>query len=592
MRLGDFCWKLDKLIFCSTNYCWFAYLSDTIEINLLHQIYFLMRTNLFPAFIVLTCLWFMQSKSFAQSIATDSISVYWEHLDGAPGYVSHFAQCGDKLFAANPEGLFHSTDGGRNWRANQALGRCQILTLFANDSVLLVIEQRKFLVGTYQSEFVDELWVHRSENEGITWSHVGTIPMGFYQGGIDPEFQVSEVEALSPGQLSFLVSKRNKAPEHWYSQDNGQTWGHTTFTAANILTLNANNGKFSGAWKPTSGGLINGYLCLNPNFSDFQSIPFPSLNAPIVSAFSRAGTFRIFLRNNTVVSSFDAGSNWQTESLAVEDSVLTVTVKNTDFFLKTNKGIWRGQLSMPTNLSKIYNGEEARSPTAKTFASLPSGYWINTISNQSIFKAPGSFDWEVRSQGLATDALSLQGVCGRLYCSTGIKRIQGIDSPDGFFVSNREDGAWQAIVDQSQLAKFAYLGFNYLGKANGFDFSYIPPFIARSADCGSTWDTLTNLVVGAAVKGMVTSGTRLFFYSPFDFNAFFTDDNGVSWNTLPIPNFATVQNIFANGDTILAFESGGSKLHRTINLGQSWETIQLNSLPGAFKNAYWQKAPK
>jgi len=331
---------------------------------------------------------------------------------------------------------------------------------------------------------------------------------------------------------------------------------------------------------------------LNPNLSDFQNIPFPTLDAPIIAAFSRAGAFRVFLGNNTLLSSLDAGANWQMEALAIEGAVLGVIVKEADFFLRTKKGIWSGQLFMPSNLTKIYNEDEGISATAKSFASLPSGYWINTASNQTIFKATGNPNWQVRSQGLGTKVVTIQGVCSRLYCSTELIDAGGVGFPSAFYVSNKEDGAWEAIGDSSNFDEFRYLGFKYLGKANGYDFAYMAPNIGRSSDCGTTWDTLNNLLVGAAIKGMSTSGTRLFFFSPHDFNVFFTDDNGGSWNTLTAPITSGIQNVFVSGDTILVFETGGFFLYRTINFGQNWETVPLNSLPDTYRCTYWQKGNK
>ncbi len=529
-----------------------------------------MKANLYPALLALSSIFLAPFVLTAQSpFVSDSLQVFWEQLDGPSGDVFQYAETGGRMYAATPEGLYFSTDGGQNWRLNKALGRRQLNAFFADEDVLLAIEVET--VGDDPSHnYYRDLKVWRSDDGGATWAVSFSKAIhefattGYY-------YTISHIVAIGASSFGFILREEENYTLY-ESADNGQTWAPAPPPLPQIISLTGREGKYSGLWKNSTNGVVTGFVSPTSAFNDFQNITIPPItDAKIVMAADYAGAFRVFLDNNRMLYTADAGLYWQSKTFNIEDTIRQVEFTDTQFFLRTHAGIWRGNLQGTTQLTKIYDGEFGFTKQAQVLTVTSTGYWVNTDYGQTICLPSGTNDWKLRTAGIAGKVDKLGAKCGQIYAQSAATYPNNRVS---LLLSNAQDGEWTGR--KSSDIDFDVKFDMPLGEWGGYLWAYSPPRLMRSHDCGANWDTLYQVTLGGAPAGITGQGNRLYIYSKVDFIVNYTDDFGETWLSLTMPSTNGVSNLIVKGDSLVAVPSDfPNKLDRSFDGGQTWETINI-----------------
>ena len=526
-----------------------------------------MKYNLYAALLVLASLFTCFSNVQAQFVS-DSLSVYWEQLDGPPGYVLKYAEGGGKLFAATEGGLYYSTDGGKNWKFNLALGKHKLLNIFVKDDVVFVLARRELLhFYSFSIELKPlEGYALRSTDGGDTWEQVfdtDNWPGNSYN------YNPKSTDLIFKGDSTlFLRISTNSHSKIWISQNLGETWQISTLNNQHYLGLLNVEGATAGIWSADNSGVWKGLLATTEDFDNFQTIPLNGLQdllAKYIRAAYQNGAFYVFLSDRTLFKSNDFGTSWEADTLQVSGTLKEVIWAEDEFFFHTTTGVWRGTLDLLSSNSKIYNGEDGSNSNAATFSKTESGYWINNNLYTSLYSPDLGQSWIDRSKGLVSNITYLSSVCGKLAARSATLGA----SIYAQYLSNEEDGEWNS--SNHKMRKI-------LGDANGYSFIYGPPLM-RSGDCGITWDTIKNVSVLAEPERIIQTGNRIYLWNKFGAPISFTDDSGLSWTEIQTPfEFADCSSFQASGDTLYFLNRIGNNtwtLYRSPDIGQIWESIPL-----------------
>ncbi|MDO8366475.1 MAG: hypothetical protein Q7T20_06740, partial [Saprospiraceae bacterium] len=525
-----------------------------------------MKPNLSTVLLVLASIFTCFSHAQAQ-IVSDSLSVYWEQLDGPPGYVFRYAEGDGKLFAGTDGGLFHSTDGGKNWKFNHALGKHKLLNIFVKDNIVFVLARRQilqFYSGSIGRQPL-EAYALRSTDGGNTWEQVfdtNDWP------GISYNHDPKSTDLIFKGDSTlYLRISTNNHSKIWTSQNLGESWQISSLNYRHYLSLMAVEGATAGVWSADNSSIWNGLLATTENFDNFQTIPMDGLQdflAGFVRAAYQDGKFYVFLSDRTIFKTHNFGTSWQSDTLHVSGFLKEVIWAEGEFFFHTTTGVWRGTLDMPFSNLKIYDGEDGTSANAPTFSKTESGYWINNNLLKSMYSSDFGQSWTERSKGLVSNVAPIGSVCGNLAARSLTKE----PFASAQYLSNAEDGEWLSINNEM---------LQVLGDANGYSFVYGPPLL-RSGDCGITWDTIENANVYAAPAGIVQTGNRIYLWNKFGAPISFSDDGGENWTEIQTPfDFADCLGFLAKGDTVffLSRTVNNWTLYRSFDIGQTWQSIPL-----------------
>lgn len=500
---------------------------------------------------------------------TPSISIVpaWERLDGPSAYVSKYAQSGNVLFAASEEALFSSIDGGLHWEYNTAFGRKRIRQLFAHPAGVVVITNETKVIDP-QSSFpsIEIHQVYHSTDQGASWNKVMDFdqePESFY--GNNPK----EIIAKNDSVLAFTYEYYPSlifTPQfqNWVSTDSGASW-KMPFSGATML--NGNQDTFSFI-RLVNNQLEGGYSGKD-DFSEIHSVSLqgtPATSATILKTVYQNGNFYLFLKDKTLWYSADQGTTWNQEFLAADGTLNEVLWESPHFFLRTENGVFRGQIQALSALEKVYNGEQSTLPSCKTFTPSASGYWVNTHLNQTIFSPDNGLSWLPRSAGLSSKVIDLRMECGHVLARSGGK----LSEVAGWFEETGPDNLWELSTAAEDYAPFSYLRWEF----NGITYRYVPPFLYRSEDCDITWETLP-IAFGAAPTTMLQLDGRLYIQSKYDYQVFTGDSLGLLWETKNTP--IIFHNFWSAGNFI--FGQVQNELYRSEDGGESWETFQIPYIP-------------
>ncbi len=545
------------------------YLIPEFEINLLTKFFSLMKANLNTALLVLTSVFVFSYISNAQApFVSDSISVFWEQLDGPPGYVFKYAEGGGKLFAGTEQGLYYSTDGGKNWKINRALGKHKLLNIFVKENVVFVLA-RRHVAYIYTNSIEKrplQCYAFRSTNGGETWDVVFDTENWPSPNFNNHELTGTDIVFTSDSSMWLCISTGGRS-KIWTSQNLGETWQITTHNYRYYQGLLHVEGATAGVWSADYPIVWNGILSTTDDFDNFQTIPMgglPSFQAEVVRAAYQNETFYLFLDDRSMFQTKNLGATWELDTLPVLGTLKDVIWSEGEFFFHTTAGIWRGSLDAPISYEKIYDGEGGTTSNALTFSKTESGYWVNSDQLKSMLSSNLGQNWTELSKGLMSKIVNVSSLCGRLVARGTTDNAYALPQ----YFSNTEDGEW--TFNNHDILKV-------LGEANGYSFVYGYPLI-RTNDCGLTWDTLENAIVYAAPEGIVQTGNRVYLWNKFGVPLSFSDDNGLSWAEIQQPfEFADCLGFLASGDTLYFLNRGSNdwRLFRSFNIGQTWEAIPL-----------------
>jgi photosystem II stability/assembly factor-like uncharacterized protein len=147
--------------------------------------------------------------------------------------------------------------------------------------------------------------------------------------------------------------------------------------------------------------------------------------------------------------------------------------------------------------------------------------------------------------------------------------VFALDGNIGLYRSGNNGSTWTDLnftqFPWCMTVKGSYI---YMGLSSG---------IIRSADNGNTWVTLTDSLAMKPYNCMTYNSTYI-FAGGFG-NIVRSSNNGIYWTSLNItlPEYTSINHIYANGAIILAIPSGGG-LYRSTNNGNSWVFLDLNGL--------------
>ncbi len=533
-----------------------------------------MKLTPYTAWVLLALSFLFSIPAFSQNaIATDSLTVEWEQLDGPPGAVFKYAESDGLMFAGTDAGLYSSSNGGKSWKFNNSLGIRRLVNYCVKGAAIFALVQENTFdpvpIGVY-SFSKDRFIIFRSLDHGVTWaqsfdSELTNMQIGF---GARPELFITNDLVISFIFHSTLpVSSRC-----WQSFDGGNTWQLLMNSFKRLYHISVIGDTVAGIQDMAGSYQLAGFLAVNSQFGNAQSVDFASL--PDFSdkksfATFKNGKFCVILENRSIYQTSDLGATWTTGTLPVADTIHNVIYANGTNFLITSDGVWRGDFDAPFSFEKVYNGEEGITKMANTFFATSAGYWVNSNARSTLFSPDNGHTWESSSNGLVSKVNFVNSYCGKL-----VAFYQEPYSGAGYSTqhSNPQDGAWKAAGE-----------LNYrriLGEANGIMYAYPP--VMRSFDCAATWDTIQypQINIQAAPNNLIQDKNRVYLWNKSGAPIQFSDDNGNNWLDIPTPElWAECKAFIPNGDTLLFLSAtfGPTVLYRSVNFGQTWETIPVNS---------------
>ncbi|MBC7776876.1 MAG: hypothetical protein H7246_15695 [Phycisphaerae bacterium] len=528
-----------------------------------------MKTNLYTAMLVLASTFVFSYISNAQTpFVSDSLSVYWEQLDGPPGYVFKYAEGGGKLFAGTERGLYYSSDGGKNWKFNRKLDKHKLMNIFVKDNVVFVLARRQ-VAYVYANSIGKEplqCYALRSTNGGETWAMVFDTENWPGQSFYAHEPKGTDIVFKGDSSLYLCISTGGRS-KIWTSQNLGETWQISTHDYRHYQGLLNVEGATAGVWSADDPIEWNGLLSTTDDFDDFQSIPMgglPSFQVEVVRAAYQNSTFYVFFTDRSIYRTNNLGSTWELDTLHVSGTLKDIIWSEGEFFFHTTTGIWRGTMDMPFSHIKIYDGEGGTTSNALTFSKIQSGYSVNSNLLKSMQSTDLGQNWTELSRGLMSKIVNVSSLCGRLVARGTTDKEYAHPQ----YLSNTEDGEW--TFNNHDILKA-------LGEANGYSYIYGPPLM-RSNDCWLTWDTLENAIIQASPEAIVQSGNRIYLWNKLGAPISFSDDNGLSWTEIQLPfDFADCLGFLASGDTLYFLNRfvNSWQLFRSFNIGQTWGVIPL-----------------
>ncbi|MCB0525946.1 MAG: hypothetical protein KDC86_15615, partial [Saprospiraceae bacterium] len=509
------------------------------------------------ALAILACLFLFPSTVFSQDpIASDSLEVEWEQLDGPPGPVLQYVELNGTVFAATSFGLYTSKNQGLNWHFNFSLGKKMLLGMCRTKDAVFVVE----LPFPTQNPII-----HRSVDNGLTWTPVFNSDNKI----LNRNSTVKTSILVSNDSLITYFMPGGSYVYCWQSADNGNTWQEAyDYNTHSMRSASSVGNDICGLWKLQNISKVVGFLARNGNLANNLDtiIEIPSFGSKYFTTY-QSGTFSVILGNRTIHQTSDKGLSWTTTILPISDTISQVEYHDGQFYLSTHGGIYKSDLIEPFSFSKVYNGEFGVSSEANKFALTGQGLWVNSDVYNSIYSENEGNSWENRSKGLVSEVTGLDGFCGRLVNN---KYRIGTADYRVSHISNQQDGEWQI---PNQVG-----GRKILGEANGIVFGYVP--LMRSFDCGITWDTISypDIIIEAAPQALEQRGNRLYLWNTFGATTLFSDNNGSNWLSIPNPEpFLQCNNFIPLGDTLVfsLLDFNRHTLYRSFDHGQSWDNIPL-----------------
>lgn len=276
--------------------------------------------------------------------------------------------------------------------------------------------------------------------------------------------------------------------------------------------------------------------------------------------------FSYFANSKLIYKTADFGATWVIDTLPFSGTIKEITHENGQYFINSNTGLWRSDLTYPYTFTRIYDGVFGSSVEINAFSTTNSGYWINNNYNNSLFSNDGGNSWQERTKGIVSNGGTLYSICGKLI------PVNSNVSFRAAFRSNAQDGEWET----NNMQGFGRI----IGEANGVIYSYPGYPLLKTTDCGEHWDTLQypQIELGVSPEGLIHTGNRIYIWNIIGYPILYSDDNGLTWPKVPEPElYATGESVVARGDTILFVSSfsGTRALYRSVNLGQTWENLPL-----------------
>ncbi len=452
------------------------------------------------------------------------------------------------MYAANKNGFYISTDGGKNW--TETLNRHGI---YANSVDVIETE-----VAGHDTSAVGKIWIttdtamYRSNDFGYTWNKID----GLYY----PAYRFSDGSAYTPDNISvsslnpdnLYVTERNTNGSGWYSNNGGKSWAKSHQQIGQQVT-----------WQPVSGVSPFGF------WSNVHE------NTLVVEA-------------NGLWKSINGGKN--------------IKWSNSGFNAIATTGIWNFNVNHPEYIaisSQDYNGGYS-TDGGKTWTYLPwrgeawggFTYGAYMLNEKTVFICDAMGWTDPRYLWITFDA-------GETCINTGIQ-VNGLKAGTGCLGDDNvafmgewrtEDGGhtWKEMISDSSTGSLGCKGVLAIDMKRGTLFGANGNRLVYSTDKGLTWFQLAN--VGSSIEDIaydnesgkiyVTAGSTL-YAGYIDFNNGNNSLTSVNYveagsfaaaNTVAVdPNNPNVVYVGGNGDINAAsYDEGG--IYRSLDCGKTWTCI-------------------
>ena len=138
---------------------------------------------------------------------------------------------------------------------------------------------------------------------------------------------------------------------------------------------------------------------------------------------------------------------------------------------------------------------------------------------------------------------------------------------------------WKSIGMQG-----IFLGVSPEGSYYSYYASTYGPSIIRSQDEGDTWQIVLGYETGFDCSFNwhcfnVTPEGRVFLFEDYPYRAFFSDDDGDTWQTtapVPLTNGSAAEHLYASNNSIVVGVTDINQVFWTTDGGASWDTTRLD----------------
>ncbi len=519
------------------------------------------------------------------------------------------------IYAAAPNGLYRSADGGQKWTAVPELAGTPV-----SDVVVTPADPSKVFAATTYGLF-------KSDDHGLTWRNLALFAVSYHvavsatnanlvysvgtsgpvisaDGGVTfgpagTGFAVAPVSAVrvDPQTPSTAYISLNSSDGVYKTVDSGAHWtaaNHGLAVAVYSIELDPTNGGTlyaageGGIYKSTDGGGSWSVLNVVDSIGYAYGLAINRAAPSTILAATAKGLFK----------SADGGAHWSALALtnfvvcAVFDSadgMNIVASANYTLYRSTDGGVTATESS--AGFTSFYTQALAADPHdgAIAYASGPEGTYrssdhgktwtmltsrvgstfaIDATDSRTLYllyftalfrSTDGGVTWDGFGGGLpeaqTTAIASAPGIHGRLYAISG-----------GTIYRRDGEQAWTALTNGLPTENVAFIAFD---PSNGQTmFAAVPDGLFRSVDGGSNWSAST-LPAGFAPKALAVDpfdARHMFAWS--DSALYVTSDGAVSWSSVDTVYSAGI--VFDPTRRGRVYLSSDASLQGSGNGGKTW----------------------
>ncbi|MCU7495520.1 MAG: T9SS type A sorting domain-containing protein [Ignavibacteria bacterium] len=484
----------------------------------------------------------------------------WSQINGqlSPIDIITISSSSDFLLAGTPNGLFKSSDGGKNWLSDNAFAGLKVIE----------IENIKGTIFCYGIAGIQKKAFFTSSDGGKTWTEIDLSHEGFSYQTAAFAFDKATGRVFCAASFS---SYNGTGRVTYSSNDNGRTWViidskgkliNSLFTDSSGLLFAAcshdgiiKSTDWGLSWQNASAGISNPYV---------GSI-----------TYDKKGNIYAGTTSGVMVSQ-DNGLSWKEVSKGLNISSLNgfVADDNGNLYASSTASIYRSK-DDGLNWAPVMNGIEPGN--LSMLREVNNNIFIShtTYLTTSSFTSGQKFYPDLNSWGKSNNVVDQTGVDprGRIYSL--YTYFDGIFATNYLYVSSNGGDIWSPLLSTDKggwnppFAVDPYKGIIYLRSAGN---------LCKSSDYGKTWSN-TNYAGGNCIKLKSNTKGHL-FAMPDSFNIFRSEDEGNTWKDIRnnITLTAGISEIYFDNNNRVFLLTGNGRVIYSKNSGDSWIEITNNLL--------------
>lgn len=446
------------------------------------------------------------------------------------------------LYTGGYDGLYISTNDGVNWLHPTVSGFYGVTCLANSDSLL-------FAGASYDG-------IYKSTNNGFNWIHV--YPNTWRA--------ITSLAVKDNYIFAGLKSGEYSMGEVIYSSNGGSNWMSTNLDSVSVTSLCIKDQNIfagtetNGLYRSTNIG--NSWVLINNSNIPIRLIKYIDSTLYISIAVP-------FPDSNGFYKSTDNGNTWQQINKPFSYNVVSVEKINNTFvmgmvyrgiFLSTDNGSnWKHYLHLNSTISSLFNYN------SRLFAG---------VNNQGIYYSDDNGENWLLTKLKPINVYDFTSNGSALFIGTD--RYNNTGDTGGVFISTDNGINWNITNLKSKIIYcISYINDKlYAGAAYEKIFT--------SSNNGINWIKLTNFP--AAVPYCFYKKNSKIFVGAFRESyrisgMFFTTNEGISWDS--IINISSIHKIADNSNFLFAASSNNLSgyykgLYRSGNEGTTWDTTTLN----------------